>query len=283
MPKIALVTDSTSFIPAELVQRYQITVAPQVLIWGQETFEDGVDIQPSEFYTRLAKASVMPSTSQVTVPKFQQIFQQFLDQDYQVLAVLISEKLSGTINSAMQAKAALPAGAPIEVVDSRSTAMALGFQVLAVARAIEEGASLPEAVKLAEQAYHHTGIVFAVDTLEFLHRGGRIGGGSRFLGTALNIKPILELREGKVEALERVRTRKKSLNRLIELVEAQVGGRKPVRLATPHANSPDDARALLDEAAARLGAVEKIVAELSPVVGTHAGPGTVALAYMAGL
>jgi DegV family protein with EDD domain len=283
MSKIALVTDSTSYLPPELVQRYQITVAPLVLIWGSEAFEDGVDIQPSEFYTRLKTATVMPTTSQVTIPKFSEIYKQLLDQDYQVLALLISEKLSGTINSAVQAKSLLPDDAPIEIFDSQSTAMALGFQVLAVARAIEEGASMSEALKVAEQARQSTGLVFAVNTLEFLHRGGRIGTGSRFLGAALNIKPILELRDGKVEAVERVRTRAKSLNRLIELVEEKAGGRTPLRLSTLNANVPEEAHALLEEATARLGAIEKIDSELSPVIGTHAGPGTIGLAYMAGM
>jgi DegV family protein with EDD domain len=283
MSKIALVTDSTSYIPPELLRRYNISVAPLVLIWGSEAFEDGVDIQPAEFYARLKTAPVMPTTSQVTIPKFTEIFQRLLDQDCQVLAILISEKLSGTINSALQAKALLPTGAPIEVFDSKATAMALGFQVLAVARTIEQGASMSEALKVAEQARQCTGVVFSVDTLEFLHRGGRIGSGARFLGTALNFKPILELRDGKVEALERVRTRSKSLNRLIELVEEKTGGHKPLRLASLNANVPEEAHALLEEAATRLGAIEKIEAELSPAIGTHAGPGTVALCYMAGI
>jgi DegV family protein with EDD domain len=119
--------------------------------------------------------------------------------------------------------------------------------------------------------------------LEFLHRGGRIGGGARFLGTALDIKPILEIRDGKVEAVERVRTRKKSLARVVRLIEERIGGRKPVRLATLHARSPVDARWLLDVGCAHLEPVEKIFTEVSPVVGTHAGPGTVGLAYMAGM
>jgi DegV family protein with EDD domain len=283
MRKIALVTDSTSYLPPELVQRYQIAVAPLVLIWGSEAFEDGVDIQPAEFYARLKTATVMPTTSQVTIPKFAEIFQKLLDQDCQILAMLISEKLSGTINSAVQAKSLLPAGAPIEIFDSKATAMALGFQVLAVAKAIAQGASMPEALKVAEQASQSTGVVFAVDTLEFLYRGGRIGGGARFLGTALNFKPILELRDGKVEALERVRTRSKSLARLIELVEQQVGGRTPLRLASLNANVSEEAHALLEKAAARLGAIEKYDTELSPTIGTHAGPGTIGLAYMAGM
>jgi DegV family protein with EDD domain len=283
MGKIALVTDSTSYIPNNLVQRYQITVVPQILIWGSETFEDGVDIQPAEFYTRLKTATVMPSTSQATVAKFVSIFQGLLDQDYEILAILVAGNLSGTINSAYQAKAILPAGAPIEIVDSQTVAMALGFHVLAVARAIEVGANMREAVVLAEQATHHTGVVLTVDTLEFLHRGGRIGSGSRFLGTALNIRPILEVRGGRVEAVERVRTRRKSLIRVVELVEAQIGGRTPVRLASLHANAEEDARTLMEEAASRFKIEESVFSIVSPVVGTHAGPGTVGLAYMAGM
>jgi DegV family protein with EDD domain len=173
--------------------------------------------------------------------------------------------------------------ARIEIVDSESVAMALGFQVLTVARAAQEGASLEECKALAIQSIPHTGVVFALDTLEYLHRGGRIGGGARFLGTALNLKPILEIRDGRVEAADRVRTRKKSLNRVLDLVEEQIGGRSPVRIASLHANAEEEARMLLEEAVARFDPVETYFTEVSPVVGTHAGPGTLGIAYMAGM
>lgn len=283
MPKIALVTDSTCSIPKDLTDKYNISVAPQILIWGNETFEDGVNITPGQFYTRLKKAAVMPSTSQVTVSKFLEIYQRLLDQEYQILSILVSSKLSGTINSAVQAKSMLPPDAPIEIIDSNSIAMAMGFQLLTVARAIKQGASLPECVELAQKATLHTGVFFAVDTLEFLHRGGRIGGAKRFLGTALNIKPILELRDGKVEAAEQVRTRRKSLSRIVELVVKQIGGRTPIRLASLHANAPEDARIMLDEASEKLNPIESIFSEVSPVIGANAGPGVVGLVYMAGL
>jgi DegV family protein with EDD domain len=282
MPKVALVTDSTSYIPPEYIRQYDISVAPQILIWGEETFQDGVDIQPDEFYTRLKTARIMPSTSQATPGTFHKIFSNLLEQDYQVLAILISEKLSGTIASAIQARENFP-GAPIEIVDSYTTAMAMGFQVLSVARAAAEGATLAECKALAEEARKHTGVVFAVDTLEFLHRGGRIGGGSRFLGTALNIKPILEVVNGRVEAVERVRTRQKSLDRLLDLVQERIAGRTPVRLATLHAQAPEEAQKLLEMGGKRFDAIESIFSEVSPVVGTHAGPGTVGLAFMAGM
>jgi DegV family protein with EDD domain len=283
MSKIALVTDSTCSIPIDLIKKYEITVAPQILIWGEESLQDGVDITPNEFYNRLVKASVIPSTSQVTVSKFFEIYQQLLDQDYQILSILLSSKLSGTVNSAIQAKSMLPAGAPIEIVDSNSVAMAMGFHLLTVARSIKQGATLSECVALAQKASGQTGIFFAVDTLEFLHRNGRIGGASRWFGTALNIKPILELRDGRVEAVERVRTRRKSLSRIVELVIEQVGSRKPVRLASLHANAPEDARIVLDEAVAKLNPIESYISEVSPVIGANAGPGVVGLVYMAGM
>src|SRR4030042_2298830 len=283
MTKIALVTDSTCSIPKDLVEKYEIIVAPQILIWGKESLEDGVDISPTEFYNRLVKDPVMPSTSQVTVSKFLEIYQRLLDQDQQILTILVSTKLSGTVNSAVQAKSMLPAGAPIEIVDSNSVAMAMGFHLLTVARALKQGATLSECVALAQKALGQTGIFFAVDTLEFLHRGGRIGGATRFLGTLLNFKPILELRDGRVEAVERVRTRRKSLSRIVELVAEQVGSRKPVRLASLHANAPDDSQIVLDEATAILNPIETYSSEVSPVVGANAGPGVVGLVYMAGM
>ncbi|MCX8062784.1 MAG: DegV family protein [Anaerolineales bacterium] len=282
MSKVGIVTDSTAYIPQNYLNEYQITVAPQVLIWGDQTYEDGVDIQPAEFYQRLKTATVMPTTSQVTIPNFHKIFQSLLEQGKEILAILISAKLSGTIDSAIQAKAMLP-GAPIEIVDSYSTAMAMGFQVLTVARAAQDGANLEECKRLAEEVRNHTGVVFAVDTLEFLHRGGRIGGGSRFLGTALNIKPLLEVRGGRVEALERVRTRKKSLMRLVEIIEERTRGKSPIRLATLHANAEEEAKELLDELSRRLNPAEAIFSTVSPVIGTHAGPGTVGIAYLAGM
>jgi DegV family protein with EDD domain len=282
MSKIAIVTDSTAYIPPDLIEQYNISVAPLVLIWGDETYEDGVDIQPDEFYTRLGNTKVMPSTSQATPKTFHKIYSDLLEQDYEILAVLISSALSGTVVSAVQVQAEMPE-APIEIVDSYNTAMALGFQVLQVARAAEEGANLADCKEIAEQARDHTGVIFAVDTLEFLHRGGRIGGASRYLGTALNIKPILEVQEGRIEAIEKVRTRKKSLNRLLELIGERIDGREPVRLATLHANSPQDAQELLDMAKNKFNPVETIFSEVSPVIGTHVGPGTVGLAYCAGL
>lgn len=282
MSKVALITDSTAYIPKDLVEKYHISVAPQILIWDEKTYQDGIDIQPTQFYERLQNSKSMPTTAQVTVKGFEELFTNLLKENDAVLAVLISEKLSGTIDSAVQAKALL-GDAPIEIVNSQTTAMALGYTVLAAARAAEQGASPAEVKAVAEQAKELVGVVFAVDTLEFLHRGGRIGGASRFLATMMSIKPLLEVTGGRVEGIERVRTRKKSLDRVVELIGERIGGRSPVRIATLHANALSDAQYLLEQANQQFKPVESILAEVSPVVGTHAGPGTVGLAFMAGM
>ena len=284
MSGIAVVTDSTAFIPEALVEQWGITVAPQILIWGDETFHDGVDIQPEEFYTRLATAKTMPTTAQVSVVSMQEIFERLIAQGADVLGVFISGKFSGTMQSAEQARDALgTAASKVTLVDSQASAMALGFQALTAAKAAREGASMAELKRLVEKSRDHIGVYFAVETLEFLHRGGRIGGAQRFIGSALNLKPILALRDGRIEAQDRVRTKSKAIDRVLELVTNDVKGKSNIRLATVHANAEAEAKELLEKASRQVGAVESVLASLSPVVGAHTGPGTVGLAFMAGM
>jgi DegV family protein with EDD domain len=164
-------------------------------------------------------------------------------------------------------------------VDSLDVAMSLGFQVLAVARAIEEGKSFEEVVAIARTARNYTGVMFVVESLEFLHRGGRIGGASRLLGTALGLKPLLELRDGNVEPLENVRTKAKARARMLDLIEERVAGQSNIRLAGLHAAAEEEAQELLKEAEKRLHPVETLFTEVSPVIGTHTGPGVVGLAF----
>lgn len=284
MAKVALVSDSTAYLPGDLVTKYSITITPQSLIWGEEHFLDGVDILPDEFYKRLASSKDMPTTAQVSVVTMKNTFASLLEKGYDILGMFISSKLSGTVQSAIQGKEMLSkAGDRIAIVDTLSTSMAMGFQLLTVARAIAAGANLAECQQLAVETQKHTGVFFVVETLEFLRRGGRIGGAAAFLGTTLNIKPILQLREGRIEAVEKVRTKGKAYERVIALIDQEVAGRTPVRLAVLHANAEADARAILKAGADAIHPVETVFTSVSPVVGTHAGPGTVGLAYMAGM
>lgn len=285
MSKVAIVTDSTATLPENLLKNYPVFSVPLQVIWDGKSYRDSIDIHPKDFYERLSTSKTMPTTSQPTPADFHAIYLRLLEEGYDILNIVISSKLSGTMDSAVQAHAMLP-GPRIAIVDSRTTSMAMGFQVSTVARAAAQGATLEECQKLAEQARDHTGVLFALKTLEFLHRGGRIGGAAAFLGTALNLKPILELNDGRIEAVERVRTSSKAIDRLLDLFEERVQRRTPVRISALHANSPDEAQQLLSRARERFGVsdVEDThITDVSPVLGTHTGPGCVGLAFMAGM
>jgi DegV family protein with EDD domain len=285
MTKVAVVTDSTAYIPPEISKGYPIFSAPLQVIWDGQIYRDGIDIQPAEFYQRLQHSKTMPTTSQATPGGFIELYRQLLEENYSILSIHISSKLSGTLDSATQARDHFP-GAKIELIDSESTAMAMGFQIMTVARIAAQGATLQECATLANHAKTHTGVLFVVNTLEFLHRGGRIGGASAFLGTALNLKPILELREGRIEAIERVRTMGKALDRMLALYSERIGSKRPIRISALHANAPVEAQMLLDRARQCFGTAEvseTVLSEISPVVGSHTGPGCIGLAYMAGM
>jgi DegV family protein with EDD domain len=281
MSLVAIVTDSTAYLPNELIKKYNISIVPLILIWGDETFEDGVTMMPQDFYRRLPDSKVIPTTSQATIPSMQKAFSNLIEQGFDVLGIFLSSKLSGTVESAIQAREMMGTGADkVAIVDSLATTMAMGWPVLTAARAAANGENLVECTKIAEQARDHTGVLFVVETLEFLRRGGRIGGAQALLGTALNIKPILELQAGRIESVEKIRTKGKALERMLDLAEEKMAGRTPVRLATVHANDEPAALALLETAKARFNPIESLHSILSPVIGAHAGPGTVALAYM---
>ncbi len=278
MGKVAIVTDSTACIPDEAKNKYGITVLPMNLHWGTDLLLDGVDIQPAEFYQRLAKSSVMPSTSQPAPIVFEKTFRNLLDQGYDVLSIVLSSKLSGTMASAIQAKNEIGSDR-ISLVDSQTIAMALGYMVLDAAKASEKGASLAEVTQQAEAAKNRAGVILTVDTLEYLHRGGRIGGAQHLLGTALNLKPILEVKDGRVESVEKVRTRSKAQARMMEIATQRFAG-KPVSISILHANCEEDARSILAQAAAKMNLVESSISPISPVLGTHVGPGTTGITYL---
>lgn len=279
--KVAIVTDSTAYLPQEWVDKYNIKIAPSLVIWDGEELRDIFDITAPEFFARLAKSETMPTTSQPSPADFKAIYEELLAAGHDILGVHISHKLSGTLASAEQAKAMLP-DANIENVDTLSASMGEGWPLLMAVRAAQDGKSLAECKAIVEQACEHTGLLLTVDTLEFLHRGGRIGGAQRLLGTALNFKPLLEVIDGRIEPAERVRTRKKSLQRLAEIVVERIAARSPVYMAALHANALEDAKTTLDIVSSMVETKQTLITDVSPTVGTHTGPGTVGLVFMAG-
>ncbi|MBP9675311.1 MAG: DegV family protein [Anaerolineaceae bacterium] len=283
MSKVMVVTDSTVNLPPELQNGHPIVTVPLQVIWGNEVLRDGIDIQPKEFFERLSTAKVMPSTSQVTPEDFKKMYAKLLDEGYDIISMHISGKLSGTLDSAIQAKRDFPEDR-IKLVDTLSTSMAMGFQVLSVARMAEIGATLEECVAVAEKAKQNTGVYFVLNTLEFLHRGGRIGGAQAFLGTMLDMKPILELRDGRIEAVERVRTLSKATTRLLDLAEEKISKEHgPIRLCVIQANAEEEGKKLLEAATKRFPTslvADAAMSVVGPVLGTHTGPGALGLTFM---
>jgi DegV family protein with EDD domain len=282
MSKVVVLTDSTAYIPQEYIDTLPIVVLPLIVTWDGKSYRDGIDITPKEFYTRLEKSTTLPTTSQVSVKSFQDKFKELLDKGNEVLVLPISSGISGSVYSAFQAKESFKDD-PVEVIDTKLVSMALGFQVLTVARAAKAGASLAECKALALEAYNHIGVYFTVDTLKYLHAGGRIGGAKRLLGTALKIKPILAIRDGKIDAVKSVITSAKAIQAMVDLVAHDIEGKTPVRISVFHANVPEIAQELQDRIVKQFGAVEGILSWVSPVVGSHVGPGTLSIAYQAGL
>lgn len=282
MSNIAIVTDSTAAMPQALIDQYQIAVAPQIVIWDEVTYEDGIDITSEEFYARLATAKSLPTTSQATIASFQKAFQPLVEAGRSIAAIVVSDKLSGTYQSAVTARAMFP-DAPIEVFNSLSVAMALGFQVTAAARVAAGGGGMNAVMAAAQKAQQQSGLLIVVDTLDFLHRGGRIGGAAHLFGTALNLKPLLEVEDGRVEALERVRTKSKALARLLDILESRVGDRRPLRITIHHTGVPDAAAALETSVRERFAPDELLATIIPPAIGVHVGPGAIGVAYSFGV
>ena len=276
--KIAVVTDSTSDLPHELAEEHGIRIIPQVLIMGTKTWRDGVDIDPPAFYELLQTSPDFPASSQPSVADFREAFEELAKDADGIAAILVSDELSGTINSARMAKESLP-DVPIEIVDTRSVSAQLGFIAIAAARAAAAGADLQTVADTARAMIGKVGVYFVVDTLEYLHRGGRIGAAARLFGTALNLKPLLAIKDGMVHPVTKVRSRRKALATLFQLLDEELAGKEGIHMAVLHVAAPEEAARLADQLVERFHPVEMLHTECGPVVGTHAGPGTVGVVY----
>ncbi len=280
MSKTAIIVDSTAYIPQELVEKYNLYVIPLVVNWSGETLRDNIDISADEFYTRLDQTSDAPTTSQPSAGEFVAIFTEAAKTADSAVAILISGELSGTVASALAARDMME-NFPIEIVDSQNTSMALGFLALAAARAAEEGMDHTGIAKMVRDVMERMSIVFVVDSLKYLHRGGRIGGASRFVGSLLSIKPVLHLANGRVEPLTKVRTKKKAVKHVLTMAQEAMAGKSNVRVAILHASAQAEAEKLKTSVSKTLNPVEIFITDISPVIGTHVGPGTLGLAYYA--
>jgi DegV family protein with EDD domain len=277
--KIAIITDTTCDIPPDWVKEHHIYLVNQHVIWGKEDLLDGVDITPTQFYERLPKDPVHPKTSQPVAKEFSDMVAKAqADGADQALILTISSALSGTHDSAIGSIEL--SNIPVKVHDSKSASMGLGWQVLAAAKARADGGDIDSMIAAAEKVKKALSVRLVVDTLDYLHKGGRIGGAARLVGTALNLKPQLFVDHtvGRIEPGERTRTRKKAVEALYSTFFETLDTSGTLRVAVLHAAAENDANAIADRIRADYKPEGVVIGNVAAVIGVHVGPGTIALA-----
>ncbi len=267
-----VVTDSTSDVPPEWQRRHGIEVVPLKVLFGNESFRDGVDLTADQFFTRLAQAERLPTTSAPSPGDFAAVYERLSHECSGVISIHISSELSGTAESARVGARSVE-GFPVHVVDSRCLTVCVAF----MCRLAAEAATLEDALRLVEERVPRQRILALLDTLRYLEMGGRIGRAQAMLGGVLDVKPILAMSDGRVEALDRVRTRAKAIDRMVELLRRDL----PVeQLAVMHAQAPEDAEKIHARLTEELPGIDVQIGEIGAVLGTHTGPRTVGLAYL---
>lgn len=282
MSSVAVVTDTDASLPPELAARHGIRLVPINVHFGQETFQTGVEIDDVQLFERIDREGKLPTTSAPTPGQFVAAYQAAFDAGAEaVLCFCVSSEISGTYNAAITARE-LMLERDITVVDSRTLSMAQGFMALTAAEALEAGASKDEAVAQAQAVGERTCVYAALSTLRYLAMSGRVGHLAAGMATLLNIKPILTAREGKLDLLERVRTRRKAWARVIDLTAQAMGDRPPARMAIVHVNVPERAQAFLDQVREELPCPDDvIVADFTAGLSVHAGAGMIGVVAVA--
>jgi len=273
--KVKVVTDSTADLPPEIVKELGITVVPLYVLFGHDKFRDRIDISEDEFYGRLLKDPVHPTTTQPTPKDFTKCYQKLSNKAAGIVSIHISEKLSGTCNSAIQGAKYVKNGCPIEVIDSRTVSLALGLAVKAAAIMAKEGKDLKHIVEEVNKIINEMDIMVIFDSLKYLAKGGRIGKAKALMGSLLNVKPVLKMKDGEFEPSGRVRKRAAGVAKLIDYAK---GAGEVKELAVIHSTTLEEAQALAMKIKTLLPGVEITVARLGPVLGVHGGPGVLAVA-----
>jgi DegV family protein with EDD domain len=274
---VAVVTDSSAYLPDELTEGYGITVVPLYVVLAGRSGREGWDIRPDDVAKALSTRGQKVSTSRPSPGDFAAAYRRALDAGAEhLVSVHLSAELSGTCDSARLAASQMGEHI-VTVVDSRSAAMGSGFAVLAAARSAAAGAGAAGVAEAARITAAGTETLFVVDTLEHLRRGGRIGSAAAFLGSALAVKPVLHVEDGRVVPLEKVRTTTRALNRLVQRA-VEAAGEGPVSVAVHHLAAPEKAERLAAELRDRLPQLRELhVSGLGASVGAHVGPGAVGI------
>lgn len=277
MQRIAVVTDSVAMLPESLARELSIRVVPIVLTIGDRSYRDGIDLTTEEFYRLLRASEELPTTAAPSVGEFLRVFEEALTDAEAVVAVHVSSELTSVYRFALMAADQIPGGR-VHVVDSQSATMAQGFVALAAARAARARADLETVLAAAADVRSRVRFFAFLETLEYLRRGGRVNGAVAMMGNAIQLKPIVHIVDGQIAAIARPRTRRKATQAMLDLMSSEVADR-PVRAAVLHADAIDDAEALRRRVADQFDCLELHVTEMTPVMGTHTGPGLLGLAY----
>ena len=273
---VRIVTDSTSDITSDLAQKLGVTVVPLTVSFGHESFLDRVEISTDEFYRRLSQESIFPTTTQPPPGSFVDVYNKLAEETDEILVVVISGKLSGTYQSAANAKSMVSKRCRIEVIDSARVAMGFGLVVIAAAQAAQSGASLDKVIDVVNKGMTRSHSIFYFETLKYLAKGGRIGKAQGLLGAMLSIKPILTIKNGEMAPLTRVRSKEAGMDYIYNFV---AGFPRIEKLAVEHCTTPE----LADKLASRLSPFAKepvYRTTVSPVLGTYAGPGALAISLL---
>jgi len=272
---IRIVTDSSCDLPSGFIEQYGIRVLPCYVVVDDQTFKDGVEIQADDFYRRLLADGRTPTTAQPTPSDFQTVYRELVGQGDQIISIHVSSKLSGTLNSAQQAKASLNDSSAVEIIDSQLASIPLGLAVLDAAIMASKGGSVHDIAGQIRQSLglHHG--LFALDTLEYLQKGGRIGKARAFMGSVLHVKPILRLQDGEAHPVERPRNRERAMRRLVELAQELAPVR---RLAVIYSTDSDRMAELKQGLTGILPADQIIESRFGSTLGTYIGPDALGVA-----
>lgn len=278
---IKIVTDSTCYIPNELKEKYDITVVSLSVVMGNEIFKE-TEIENDVFYKKLAEADSIPTSSQPTIDDLYKIFERIVENGDDVIGIFISSEMSGTYSTCNQViKTMIEEKYPdarMEIIDSRSNCMQMGYAVLTAARLANENKSMDVILEEVNKVINRSRFLFIPDTLEYLKKGGRIGGASALFGTLLQIRPILTVEDGKTAVFDKVRTKQRAILRMIDKVKGDIAEGKLGELIVHHINCEEEGRALAEKVKEILG-VEAQIQDIGPVIGCHVGPKAVGIAY----
>jgi DegV family protein with EDD domain len=276
---IKIATDSTCDIPADIIKKYGITIVPINVLFGNETYRDGVDITPDQFYKKLVESKVHPTTSAQSPGYFSEMFTRLSKETDEILLILFSSKISATYESAVQAKALVGDICKIEIIDSGQACGALGLPVIKAAEMVEGGAKMADVVAAVKDMCLRSHAYMVFDTLEYLRKGGRIGRAQALLGGLLKVTPILTLRDGLVTPVQRTRSRTQAIDALVNLAK---GANKIEALMLEHATTPDDLEILAKRVAEIYPREKTIFSRVNSVIGAHVGPHVLLMSIIEG-